>query len=272
MAKRISATRQQYNIERERAARRIQRQVKVPISVAREMLPKVPQRVTQKSISELKAIRGKHGKYTRNFIQELYSQYISDLQPEELKQFFKRKTDFAKESTRRSEIARKSRALPEKDTMPSYSGVQYDETVGDEVYVTLNEIQREIEKAIQNAQKEGFPTHLYAEELRSYLMNEIRIQGKQKVGKQLQDAHDDAIIAANQIIYGSTSDIRDTGWATMDDILHALNYNDHALSAALSTAQMDEAYADDYEYGYDGFGYGYDSEGNKIDPKTGEIK
>lgn len=243
--KRISATRQQYNIERERAARRIQRQLKVPIKYAREMLPPVPSRVTSRSIAELKNISSKRGKYERNVIQNLYSEYLSSLSPEKAKEFFYDVRKHRDNDFRDSEKQRKKRTPPEKDKQPPPDYPTSPDTT-DEIYITYNEIMRIIDNVIGNYQSATPPgmVDLFwkanlakAIRLKDFFNDTMQAMGREKAAKKLNAAHDRAIEAV-WLILDSVQDHENEGYSILLEIFS----NTIEENIAISTAQMDTSY------------------------------
>lgn len=240
--KRISPTRQQYNIERERAARRIQRQVKVPIKYAREMLPSVPGRVTSKSIAELKNIRSKRGKYERNIIQGRYSEFLSSLTQEKAKEFFYDVRKYRDKDFKDSEKQRKKRTPPERDHQPKPEYPTTPDTA-DELYITLNEIERIVDNFINGQKPSGWLEFYYqinkekARNFRAWLNEQIRQQGRQTIAKKLNAAHDRALDGV-WLILGSNQEQEDEGYAIFTEIFSSTIED----NIAVSTAQMDTSY------------------------------
>ena len=243
--KRISATRQQYNLERERAARRIQRQIKVPFKYAREMLPPVPGRITSKSIAELKNIRSKRGQYERNVIQGRYSEFLSSLSPEKSKEFFYDVRKYRDKSFRDSEKQRKKRTPPERDKQPPADYPTSPDTT-DEIYITYNEMMRIIDNVIGNYQSATPPgmVDLFwksnlakAIRLKDFINDTMKSMGREKAAKKLNAAHDRAIDAV-WLILGSGQDNENEGYSILLEIFS----NTIEENIAISTAQMDTSY------------------------------
>lgn len=244
--KRISPTRQQYNIERERAARRIQRQIKVPVKYAREMLPPIPERVTSKSIAELKNIRSKRGKYETNVISGLYTEYLSKISArqdaEKGKQFLVDTRKYRDKTHKQAEKERKAKALPVKEEQPRPEYPTSEDTTN-ELYITLNEIERIVDNFINEQKPSGWLEFYYqinkekARDFRAWLNEQIRQQGRQTIAKKLNAAHDRALDGV-WLILGSNQEQEDEGYAIFTEIFSSTIED----NIAVSTAQMDNSY------------------------------
>lgn len=244
--KRISPTRQQYNIERERAARRIQRQTKVPIKYAREMLPPVPGRVTSKSIAELKNIRSKRGKYERNVISGLYTEYLSKISArqdaEKGKQFLFDTRKYRDKTYKQAEKERKAKPLSVKEEQPRPEYPTSEDTTN-ELYITMSQIEYTLNNFLTAQKPSGWVQFYFeanrrkAERFKEWLNDQIKQQGRETIAKKLNQAHDRALDGV-WLILGSTQEQENEGYAIFTEIFTStLEEN-----IETSTAQMDTSY------------------------------